>query len=99
MIFDAALPTLTVSVLAADATLLHKVYPYPLSGGGEESRLDGRFLIDRGGGFSGSSSSSSKLVRVEAYPAVCFMRSKKDEPDAVVESLLRFVPVRDSDRS
>lgn len=95
-----AFPTLTVRELAADVTLLHRVYPSPdvsLSGGGEESLLVGLLLVDREGRLSDSS--SSKLVRDDAYPAPCFIRSRKEEePEDVVESLLRFVPDLESGR-
>lgn len=90
VMFDAhALPTFTVRV---EAILLHKVYPSPgvSSSGGGDSSLVARFLMDRAGRLSGSS--SSKLVREDAYPALCFMRSKKEEAEDVVESLLRLGP-------
>jgi hypothetical protein len=65
--------------------------------GGEESLLDGLFLVDRTDRLL-SGSSSSRLVREEAYPALCFMRSRKEEPEDVVEvSLLRFVPESERD--
>jgi len=98
-----ALFILTVRELAAEATLLHRVYPSPgvsfSSGGGEESLLDRDgllFLVDRADRLSDSS--SSKLVRDEAYPAPCFMRSRKEAAEEVVESLLRFVPDLESER-
>jgi hypothetical protein len=112
-----AFPTLTVRELAADATLLQRVYPSPdvslstrsnvsaslyirqqlMPGGGEESLLVGLLLVDRAGRLSDSS--SSKLVRDDAYPAPCFIRSRKEEePEDVVESLLRFVPDLESGR-
>lgn len=93
VMFDAhALPTLTVSELAALATLLQRVYPSPASSsGGGVSALDGRLLMERVDGFGGSA--SSRLVREEAYP---FIRSRNEEAEDVVESLLRLVD--DSER-
>lgn len=59
-----------------------------MPGGGDSSR---RFLMDRVGRLL-SGSSSSRLVREDAYPADCFTRSKKEEAaEEVVESLLRLV--------
>jgi hypothetical protein len=92
-----ALPTFTVRELAVEVILPHKEYPSPgvsFSGGGE-SPLAGLFRMVRAGRLSGSS--SSRLVRDDAYPAVCFMRSKKEEPEDVVESLLRLVAVSERD--
>jgi len=87
VMFEAhALPTLTVSELAALATLLQRVYPSPGSEGGV-SALDGLERVD------GFTSTSSRLVREDAYP---FIRSRNEEAEDVVESLLRLV--EDSER-
>lgn len=94
VMFEAhALPTLTVSELAALATLLQRVYPSPgaSSSGGGVSALDGLLLMERVDSFGGST--SSRLVREDAYP---FIRSRNEEAEDVVESLLRFV--EDSER-